>query len=592
MGVVSIMLDNFKSLLRNFFYSMKRYPLASLSAFIVTILSIYLVENSALSKDKVDFLSNIALTSTLAFFIFIALGLISSRTILSLIGVILSLGYFFSLPNSIDMESFDKHIILMFISFIFILTVPFLEKNVHNEKFWSWIYGVFLALLSSLIFGGILFGGLAGAISASTQLFGFSVDGKYYAEVAFVVFGLFSTHYFIAQLPHNPHTMQSKEFEYRPIETFFTNYILLPLSIIYAFILIGYGVKIVITSTVPNGMIVWLSLAFATLSFITYMFLTLSTHRFKKLLLITIAMQMLLLFASLYLRIDEYGWSANRYMTGVAGVWFFIISIYLLLKPNYSYRNIFLFLASLLLISQYGGPLSASSISKFSQGMRLATLLQENKNLSNDTNIDIRCKISGAIGYLDTHHEKKTLEKIIPSIVKSYDENQSKDKEFSSFATQALGFSFVNDYQCSEMSRKNSNIEALVPYSIRVDSQFDYSVNIKGYDWMDSVDVYSDPNLDYSSPLGGTDELNITIKNPNILVIKKEQNLLGEFNLTSFSKDVLLKVKSVDTIPLKEFVFTGDSDKIAIRIYFDSLDVYKVDGNVSGLSGKLLWKEK
>jgi len=586
------MLDNFKSLLRNFFYSMKRYPLASLSAFIVTILSIYLVENSALSKDKVDFLSNIALTSTLAFFIFIALGLISSRTILSLIGVILSLGYFFSLPNNIDMVSFDKHIILIFISFIFILTVPFLEKNVHNEKFWSWIYGVFLALLSSFIFGGILFGGLAGAISASTQLFGFSVDGKYYAEVAFVVFGLFSTHYFISQIPHNPHTIQSKEFEYRPMELFFTNYILLPLSIIYALILIGYGVKIVMTSTLPNGMIVWLSLAFATLSFITYMFLTLSNHRFKKLLLLAIAIQMLLLFASLYLRIDEYGWSANRYMTGLVGVWFFISSIYLIITSNYSYRNIFLFLASLLLISQYGGPLSASNVSKFSQGARLSTLLKNNKNLSNDINIDIRCKISGAIGYLDAHHEMKTLQNIIPSIVKSYDENQSNDKEFSSFATQALGFDFVNDYQCSEIRKEPSHIEPLIPYTINVDAQFNYSVNIKGYDWMDKVDVFSDPNLGYSYPIGGTNELNITIRNPNILVIKKEQSLLGEFNLTTFAKDVLLKVKSVDTIPLKEFVFTGDSDKIAIRIYFDSLDVYKVDGNVSGLSGKLLWKEK
>jgi len=584
------MLEHFKLLLKNLFYSVQRYPLASLSAFIFTSISLYLIEFSPESQESIDFLSKVGLSASLAFFIFIVLGLVSSRVILSFIGILLSVSYFLSLPSTIDMVSYDKHTILMIIAFIFILSAPFWDKNVHDDKFWSWIYGVFLAFLSSIFFGIILFGGLAGAISASTKLFDFSIDGKYYAQVAFLVFGLFSTHYFISQLPHSPHAVQSKEYEYRPIETFFTNYILLPLSIIYALILIGYGIKMAITTSMPNGMIVWLSLAFATLSFVTYMFLTPTNHKFKNLLLITIAMQMILLFFALYLRIDEHGWSINRYMTMLVGIWFFSVSIYLLIKVDYAYRNIFLFLASLLLVSQYGGPLSASSISKFSQGTRLLKLLNENQNLSNETNLSIRCEVSGIIEYLSYYHERKTLQEIMPSIVQSYEDNKSKDKEFSTFATQRLGFDFVNDYQCTQESQ-NSKLDTLIPSTIRVDEQFNYSVNIKGYDWMDKIDIYASPEM-YARPTGGTNELNITIKEVNTLVIKKDNTLLGEFNLTTFSKNVLQKVKNMDTIPLKEFVFTADSDKIAIRIYFDSLDVYKVDGNVTGLSGKLLWKEK
>lgn len=558
-------------------YSIKLYPLASLFALIFTIASIVVVDSENIMEPlRYGRWMDAMLASSFGFMLIVALYH-GRRDALSLTGgVLVSLLYFWSLPlekEYLDGFVFLRHVILMVIALLMLSVLPFLRKGETNLKFWAWSLTLLLALISSSVFGFILYGGFAGAMKATSVLFEFEIHGKYYGYLFAVVMGIFSTHYFLASLKLDE-IDTDREF-YNRIGNFFVRYILTSIASVYALILSLYVLKILFSMEWPNGVLVWLSLAFATLSLSTYLFWTPLGGKYRKTLLVAALVQMSMLFAAIYMRVSQYGWSSDRYMVMMMGVWFVWTFAYLIFSKKAKYELPFAVLALLLFISQYGWKLSAYEVSDRSQGKRLVKLLAENSKLSQKSPLEVRCGISSSIASIDSHHNNALLNEIIPDIVK---QNEQRTRgSFPMFATKALGFDYRSEWECAN----NKNDRGALGRSFSRDNNG--PVSISGYDTL----VIPNYNLVEIPDTKGN--------NSNKLFIKEGEKVVAEFDMTPWVKSLLQNFDDANgedhVMSLEQRTFITENATIAVKVYFDYVSMNQKNQIVSS-SGIILMKKK
>lgn len=558
-------------------YSVKLYPLASVFAVIFTLASIVVVDgDGGMEPLRYGRWMDVMLASSFGFTFIVALYH-WRRDALSLAGgVLLSSLYFWSLP--LEKEYFDsfvffRHTILIAIALLMLAVFPFLRKGETNLKFWAWALNILLALISSTIFGLILLGGFAGAMKATSVLFEFAIHDKYYTYLFAVVIGIFSTHYFLASLKLDE--IDTNRELYNRIGNFFVRYILTSIASVYALILSLYVLKILFSMEWPNGVLVWLSLAFATLSLSTYLFWTPLGGKYRKALLVAALVQMSMLFAAISMRVSQYGWSSDRYMVTMMGVWFVGTFSYLIFSKKAKYELPFAVLALLLFISQYGGELSANGVSDISQGNRLVKLLSEHPKLSNDSLLEVRCGISSSIESIHAHHNTTLLREIIPEIVKKHEENSSIF--FPMYATNELGFEYRSVWEC--VHGYNEDIDNTTRYFARYRND---PIDISGYDML----VDKSYNLVEKADTHGN--------NGNKLLIKENEKIIAQFDLTSWVKRLMQNPydpNSDQSMSLEPLSYKAENDAIAIKVYFNNVSINR-KGQIDSSSGVILMRKK
>lgn len=560
------------------FSSVKRYPLASAFAFIFTIACWVLVDD-----HKNVMMQKIAFASSFGFFLLSALHHWRNNSLTLGIGALLSLLYYFTIPSvfGFDTAFAGKYAVLIVSSLILLAVLPFLQKRGSNLQSWAWELNILLALISSAVFGLILYGGLAGAIKATSVLFEFSVSGKYYMYLMVAIMGLFSSHYFLSSLRLND--IDTQKAFYNRFGDFFVRYILTSIASVYALILSGYVFKILITQEWPNGILVWLSLVFASLSLATYLFWTPLGGKYRKLLIGAALVQLSLLFIAIYMRVSQYGWSADRYMVTMFGIWFGVAFVYLIVSKAPKYEFPFVLLALLLLMSQYGWKVSAYDVSGRSQADRLVRLLAENPILSTKTPKEVRCSISSAIDILAQRHNRDLLEQIMPDMIRKYDDQHGFDVKdyrgngFADFAAKELGFSHLSQWECRQ---DNFNRADAGRY---FDHHWDEPISISGYDSL----ITNKRVIQFQNERGDR---------PNIVTIGGKSFGGGEFDISLLVKRLMqakeIKEKGIeDNISADHYIYSGENDKIAIRIYFEHLGISK-EGVATDAFGTILVRKK
>ena len=159
----------------------------------------------------------------------------------------------------------------------------------------------------------------------------------------------------------------------------FTQFVLIPLVLIYLIILWAYETKILLTANLPKGWVSILILVFSVLGILAmllvYPLRNKENHAWIKQLWkwyfrLIIPLIGLLYWAILY-RINLYGFTVGRYYVLLLALWLTAITVYSIIKPNYHIKIIPISLAIVGFISLYG-PQSAANISKVSQQNRVA----------------------------------------------------------------------------------------------------------------------------------------------------------------------------------------------------------------------------
>ncbi len=307
---------------------------------------------------------------------------ISTYFIWQFLALIVWVVYYIFLPNNVEnvVTSIGLRIIgsivLSFLLIFFIIAR--IKKN--DEAFtWTWRKGVIESVLIGWIAGAIIWGGISACIKSIEFLFNVEFSsGNIYEYVGTVsmifITGSIALLYFTNQENEMP--------VYTRLNRIFWQYIFLPLTIVYWLILISYGVKILLTWIRPTWTVIYMVMGYIAFGLLT----RLTTYpalpnyfisRSHFILFGSFILTSLLMIPAIQMRIDQYGWTIDRYFICAIIVRIILFSIGGMLFSKYRMIIIISLLIVLWGFSVYWGKWNASSMSANSQKNKLLTVLHE-----------------------------------------------------------------------------------------------------------------------------------------------------------------------------------------------------------------------
>ncbi len=358
---------------------------------------------------------------------------------LSLVGIVIWVLYYSFLPIDFNDAITTQQITTIWWLFL-AWAVPFFciaYATRHNDIFTRTRRKAYkLSILFGLLGWWIIRAWISACIASLDYLFGVTINSNMYEYIGSVAMVLIAwSIWLIHLLQQQLHTHIP---EYSRSMRIFGHYIFLPLTLLYAIILLSYGVKILITGLWPQGTVVYMVIGYVLFGLATRY----STYpalpnrwvaRAHNILFITFALTSLLMIKAIRLRISQYGITIDRYFVCMIIIGIILMSILALLLPKYRHFITISTLMVLGVISIYGWPLSAKNIATNSQKKILTqTLIKNNITLplqswslaqiaSGDAG-----KIYGPISYLARHTDSNRSQSFFSAEQQTLIEKQNR----------------------------------------------------------------------------------------------------------------------------------------------------------------------
>jgi len=577
---ISLILSKVKTLLFN-------YPLVLMMSLATVIVIVYGIETEP-KNEEAYLLLRLGITFALGISSQFALKMLAQRIknglIWQLAGILFLLGFFFVLPSEDKnfSEVYGFIIVPTFIlSHLLVAFISFTKKENEEQHFWQYNKNLFINLFLTAVFTGVLTSGVELAILAIQELFNFNFEGKIYLETyaALAIFG--STSIFLLFNESGLEYLE-KEGSYPVVLKFFTQFILIPLLIIYVVILYFYCLKITINWELPRGWVSYLVLAYSIVG-IFALLLVHPLHKekakswiilFNKIFYYTLIPLIVLLFVAIFTRVLQYGYTEARYFVLLISVWLTSVVLYFIFfkKATIKFIPISLFVFGVFaLIFPY---FNTFSVSKRSQENELKQLLMENKLLVNGL-IDFKAPIADSVKtdvedkfeYLTERKDNEFIKSFLDAKTKKL---VDKDNYWYNGLFKNVKFTAVNlDNYIRIFTNKNTYDINNYNYFIKSENRGDIETTI-GKDVIEITNTYNFKNPKF--------EIKINEEVKDIMPqIKAFCN-----NYKSASKDV----------QVEDLSFTFDFQNYQIKILFDSINWYKKDGNLTFEGATYLVKSK
>ncbi len=418
--------------------------------------------------------------------------------------------------------------------FLSIFIAPFLNKKSSNDQIWTFNYRLWSHICFTILSAIILFLGIILIPASLKLLFEINFNEKIYLDIWIIVAAFFAP---IVAMSGIPDKYDMVEQEYPSAYRIILAYIIMPVLCIYTVILYGYIIKILIDWSLPKGGVVYLVSIYSSISIVAYLasyplhnvhgiIKLFSTHFFKILLL-----PLVLLSIAIGFRVNEYGFTEERYIILIYLGWFTISSFFILTKYRHqALKFIFITISALLILASFG-PWGGFSVSSSSQIGRLKKLLEKNhmvaenqiQKTAKEISLSDRIEISSIIKYLvDT---KKSDE------LKKYFTNLPNTKNLSFQGVKEIMSDFGVVYAAPIKYSNNFYFHAKEkPY-----------ISIAGYDYLIESYFYSMDGAVKNIKLD-KDRLNLAIKldlNTNQYIIKTndKDEITFELNDLDFMRD-------------------------------------------------------
>ncbi len=336
--------------------TLNRFSLASFSAFLVSLISILLIEIDYSQGNEIAILAyKVAFVLSLGVFLFPVLHLLNRSIYFKLIGFIVLGGYFYILPMYIDVSTVSKHLLLIIaLSFMF-FWAPFFNTEISNINIWEWTVQILLNLLVTIILTSTIFIVFYILFYYLHKLFGLEILDRRYLQFVIFVIGIFSVNFFLSQMPKYIFLLQLKK--YTQIGEIFTKYVLTPVTILYLLVLFAYIFKIFIMGLWSELVSIDLMvIGYTVVSISTYMFWTPLVENFlpffKSLIWKPLFLLSAILALSIFIRLVDGGNLKDFYLLILFDIWLGLISIYFLLYEKASYKWLFFSISLLIGVSQ------------------------------------------------------------------------------------------------------------------------------------------------------------------------------------------------------------------------------------------------
>lgn len=385
-----------------------RYPMVLLMALLSSIGAINIV-NTRYDREFLFTLSKFTVCCCLGISLMFALKILSQRIgkrlLLEIMGTLFLIGFFLILPQK-EKDFTEINVFIIIITFILshllVSFAAFLER-IKENNFWQYNKNLFVNIFLTVIFTGVLTGGVELAILAVDKLFDFSFHDHLYIDTFYILVIIGSCFIFLLFNETGLDSLE-KDGTYPVVLKFFTQFILVPLLFIYLIILYIYSFKIIINWELPRGWVSYLVLAYSIVGILALLLVypLKEVHAkswvkiFSKVFYYTIIPLLVLLFTAIFTRILEYGYTEPRYFVLLLALWLLGVVIYFILNKKASIKFIPISLFTFGLFSLIAPYFNAFSVAKRSQQKQLITLLDQNKLLLNHK-INFQKKISDVV---------------------------------------------------------------------------------------------------------------------------------------------------------------------------------------------------
>ena len=247
----------------------KRFPLAILFMLVGCFFGILYNHLPYDITDKFHYYTNIIRSVYLGMLLALAAAIygerknftLLSKRIIQIIIVGLIIVFYLSLPDHFSQIHVKQFILFVLGLHLLVAFVPFTSKGEVNG-FWQYNKSLFLRFLSTILYSFVLYIGLSLALLAIDNLFKIEIREKWYLDLWILIFCAFNTIYFLSGFPSGFEKLEANK-DYPKGLKIFTQYILLPIIIVYLLILYAYTFKIIVSSQWPYGWVSYLVLAFA-----------------------------------------------------------------------------------------------------------------------------------------------------------------------------------------------------------------------------------------------------------------------------------------------------------------------------------------
>jgi hypothetical protein len=487
----------------------RRFPMALTCAILSATLLIYMVDENVDFKDSIHLYYALQ-TLWLGMVAYLGLSVFSQRytmrnttvVMLNMAVAALMVYYFYAQPEFYTVKSVSRFIILLIAAHLGVSFAPFLV-NTEVNGFWQYNKSLFIRFLTSAIYSAVFYIGLSIALLAIKELFNIDFGEKIYLYLFITVAVILNTWIFLAGVPSRVIALEQVS-DYPKGLRIFTQYVLLPLVVIYLIILYFYEAKILFTLVWPRGIVSYLILGFSTLGMLALLLVWplrddaghTWIRTFTKRFFLAVFPLIILLIMAIGRRVMEYGVTENRYFLIVLSLWLFIVALYFLLSGRKNIKFIPLSLFFAVMLSGFG-PWNAFQVSSLSQHNRLEKLFQKNKILVNGKAVKPKKQIkrvdqkeiSSIVNYMVDVHGVESIQDLFSQDLSVVTKEKKGDYTNKTDQVLALfGMESNVTYASMEPASKENHEYSCTRSNGKLVSGYDYSIPVNIYPVNDSYD--------------------------------------------------------------------------------------------------------
>lgn len=372
-----------------------QYPMVLAMALIAAVTTVYSIENE-ISPDENFLPMRIILTAALGISVMFAVKMRAQRSgkeaLLTLAGLLVLACFFYVLPQ--DGKDFTEvYAFLLIPSFLMshlaVACIAFIGRE-PETNFWQYNKNLFINFFLTAVFTMVLTAGVLLAILAVDQLFTLNINGRLYFEVHAVLSILGSVLIFLLFNNGGLHVLEQGS-DYPVVLKFFTQFVLIPLLMIYVVILYFYLFKIIISGELPEGWVSYLVLAYSLVGILALLLVhPLANDQakswvkvFSRVFYYSLLPLIGLLFVAIYTRLLQYGYTEARYYVLLLAIWLLLVVLYFIFAKRATIRFIPLSMFALTLMSLITPYINCFSVAERSQKHELEQLLEKEKLLVN-----------------------------------------------------------------------------------------------------------------------------------------------------------------------------------------------------------------
>ena len=414
----------------------KRFYLPLTMSITATLFSIFLIYNDKFDSGRLYTVENMTMVlfagiplMTFVFLITEKFGITGKKKCsiaLSVLAVMIA--YYFTLPEKFTTIDNIRYAVLVFFSVLTFLSVPFFLKTDNETTRKIWLF-IFVKTAFAQIAGLCVFAGLSLAILAIKTLFFPLWHDSYRLVSSFSAlgFGLISPWIILGSLPILKELPEVKIVE-KPF-SLISKFVLIPIVLFYLIILYIYFGKVLLFSELPKGMTSYLILSFCGAGILTYTLILEEAKKavksisgmFVKIFFFSITGLILLLWYAVWLRIDNYGITENRYLLIIFSLLLTIWTAYFIISKKKNVIFIMITAAVAAFLISFG-PWGMFETSFRSQKRGIMNILQKNDLIENGKIIkstkelpfEERKELSSALFFIESRWGLNRLSEILP----------------------------------------------------------------------------------------------------------------------------------------------------------------------------------